>query len=193
MDPIEISKVIDRLRENKAFRLPTLVQTDIPDAKMHFESVLKHLVPVLQWLPEYDSIAEWLSDNKGRGLLCMGNLGRGKTLIATKAIPILFNYFKRLIVRVTDAQELNDKIDVVKQSHIICIDDVGTEGEYVRYGERRIPFAELVDLAEKHGKLLIITTNLTIEELTAKYGERTIDRLRGITKCVLFQGQSMRN
>lgn len=98
----------------------------------------------------------------------------------------------RDIVRVADAQELNTRIDVIKQSHILCIDDIGTEAEYVHYGERRVPFAELVDLAEKKGKLLLLTTNLTIEELKAKYGERTIDRLRGITKVVLFQGESMR-
>ena len=44
----------------------------------------------------------------------------------------------------------------------------------------------------KKGKLLILTTNLSIDELREKYGERTVDRLRAITKTVLFTGESLR-
>ena len=87
---------------------------------------------------------------------------------------------------------MNAKLDEVKQKHIIYIDDVGTENLSVKYGEKRLAFAELADEAEKKGKLLILTTNLTIEELREKYGERTIDRLRAITKTVLFSGVSLR-
>ena len=192
MKELEISKVINHLRDCDMGILPSTVKFGIHDSKEQLTSVMKYLEPKLQWLPEYDKVSEWLANNQGRGLLCMGNLGRGKTLIAAKSLPILFNHFLHLIVRVVDAQELNSRIDVIKQSHILCIDDIGTEGEYIHYGERRVPFAELVDLAEKKGKLLLLTTNLTIDELKAKYGERTIDRLRGITKVVLFQGESLR-
>ena len=192
MKELEISKVINHLRDGDMGILPSTVKFGIHDSKEQLTSVMKYLEPKLQWLPEYDKVSEWLTNNQGRGLLCMGNLGRGKTLIAAKSLPILFNHFLHLIVRVVDAQELNSRIDAIKQSHILCIDDIGTEGEYVHYGERRVPFAELVDLAEKKGKLLLLTTNLTIDELKAKYGERTIDRLRGITKVVLFQGESLR-
>lgn len=192
MKELEISKVINHLRDCDMSILPSTVKFSISDSREQLTSVMKYLEPKLQWLPEYDKVSEWLANNQGRGLLCMGNLGRGKTLIAAKSLPILFNHFLHLIVRVVDAQELNSRIDVIKQSHILCIDDIGTEGEYVHYGERRVPFAELVDLAEKKGKLLLLTTNLTIDELKAKYGERTIDRLRGITKVVLFQGESLR-
>lgn len=192
MKELEISKVINHLRDCDMSILPSTVKVSIPDSKEQLTSVMKYLEPKLQWLPEYDKVSEWLTNNQGRGLLCMGNLGRGKTLIAAKSLPILFNHFLHFIVRVVDAQELNSRIDAIKQSHILCIDDIGTEGEYIHYGERRMPFAELVDLAEKKGKLLLLTTNLTIDELKAKYGERTIDRLRGITKVVLFQGESLR-
>ena len=87
---------------------------------------------------------------------------------------------------------MNAKLDEVKQKHIIYIDDVGTENLSVKYGDKRLAFAELADEAEKKGKLLILTTNLTIDELREKYGERTIDRLRAITKTVLFSGVSLR-
>ena len=80
----------------------------------------------------------------------------------------------------------------MKKKQIISIDDVGTENDFFKFGERRQPFIELVDFAEKKDKLLIITTNLTIDELQIKYGIRTIDRLRAITKVVHFIGKSLR-
>lgn len=72
------------------------------------------------------------------------------------------------------------------------IDDIGTEFLSVKYGEKRLSFAELVDEAEKKGKLLIVTTNLSLSELQQKYGERTLDRLRAITTPVVFKGDSLR-
>ena len=87
---------------------------------------------------------------------------------------------------------MNNLIDNILKNRIVCIDDIGTEGEYVKYGEHRVPFAELVDLAEKKGTLLILTTNLTVDELRVKYGERVVDRLRAITNVVYFKGSSLR-
>lgn len=87
---------------------------------------------------------------------------------------------------------MNTDIDDVMKKHIVYIDDIGTEGVSVRYGERRMAFPELVDDAEKKGKLLIVTSNLTTDELKEKYGERTLDRLKAISKLVLFKGKSLR-
>lgn len=144
------------------------------------------------WLPEYDKVASWLANNEGRGLLCLGNCGRGKTLICGKIIPVLLNYYCRKIVSCYDAQQMNAELDAVKQKHIIYVDDIGTEFLSVKYGEKRLAFSELVDEAEKKGKLLIITTNLSLTELQQKYGERTVDRLRAITTPVVFKGDSLR-
>ena len=129
---------------------------------------------------------------EGRGLLCFGNCGRGKTLICGKILPLLLNHYCGKVVSCYDSQQMNAELDAVKQKHIIYVDDIGTENLSVKYGEKRLAFAELADEAEKKGKLLILTTNLSIDELREKYGERTIDRLRAITKTVLFSGESLR-
>ena len=55
-----------------------------------------------------------------------------------------------------------------------------------------VPFAELVDLAEEKGTLLILTTNLTVDELRVKYGERVVNRLKAITNIIYFKGSSLR-
>ena len=87
---------------------------------------------------------------------------------------------------------MNADIDAVKTKHIIYIDDVGTENLSVKFGEKRLAFCEIVDEAEKRGKLLIITTNLSLDEISQKYGERTMDRLVSITTRVKFIGKSLR-
>ena len=72
------------------------------------------------------------------------------------------------------------------------IDDIGLEQEFSKYGEKHIAFSEIVDIAEKKGLLLVITTNLNQKQLKSKYGERTFDRLKSLTKCVVFKGNSLR-
>lgn len=145
-----------------------------------------------KWLKPYDQIADWLENNNGRGLLCFGDCGLGKTLVCGKILPLLINKFYGKVVMCYDCKNINRDIDEMLHKKLIYLDDVGVENESVRYGERRQCFVELVDEAEKKGKLLILTTNLSIEQLAEKYGNRTVDRLKAITKTVLFEGNSMR-
>lgn len=49
-----------------------------------------------------------------------------------------------------------------------------------------------MDEAEKRGKMLMLTTNLSLDEISQKYGERTMDRLVAITRRVKFEGTSLR-
>lgn len=173
--------------------MPDTVQISIPYARNILWHGIKYFTrDKAKWLPEYEEVARWLTNNEGRGLLCFGNCGRGKTLICGKILPLVLNHYCRKVVSCYDAQQMNADLDAVKQKHIIYVDDIGTENLSVKYGEKRLAFAELADEAEKKGKLLILTTNLSIDELREKYGERTIDRLRAVTKTVLFSGESLR-
>lgn len=190
---VDFEKTIEDLRETGFAPVPNAVHISVPEAKKAlWEGLVYFTKEDAIWLNEYDVIADWLTDNKGRGLICIGNCGRGKTLISGKIIPILLNHYCRKIVSCYDAQQMNADIDAVKQKHIIYIDDIGTESMSVKYGEKRLAFAELVDEAEKKGKMLIISTNLSLSDLRDKYGERTIDRLRAITTPVAFEGESLR-
>lgn len=151
-----------------------------------------------QWLPEYEDIAEWLTDNGGKGLMCIGDCGRGKTMITQRIIPMLFGSYIRLAdgtkpaIACYTAIDLLERFDEVAQYKTVCIDDVGTEPNQKRYGVTHNYFAELVDLCERQEKLLICSTNLGQEELTERYGLRTMDRLTALTKRVFFEGESLR-
>lgn len=193
MEDINFKKVSDYLFETGNIERPDYVYIGIPDAKRLLMKGIQFFTGDNGlWLPEYDAIADWLEGNNGRGLFCIGSVGRGKTLICTKVIPALLNWYHRKVVSIYDAQKMNANIDDVLSKHIVCIDDLGTENESVKYGERRMAFAELADAAEKKGKLLIITTNMSLNELKEKYSERVVDRLRAVTKAVLFDGKSLR-
>ena len=192
MEQIDFKKTIESLKETGFNPLPNLVNIAIPDSKSLLWRGLNYFTGKAKWLPEYEEVANWLSGNDGRGLLCYGNCGRGKSLICWKIIPLLLNHYCRKIVACYDAQQMNADIDAVKAKHIIYIDDVGTENLSVKFGDKRLAFCEIVDEAEKRGKLLMLTTNLSLDEISQKYGERTMDRLVAITTRVIFKGESLR-
>lgn len=192
MEQIDFKRTIEGLKATGFNPLPNSVNISIPDAKRILWNGLNYFVGKAEWLSEYEEVSNWLSDNKGRGLLCYGNCGRGKSLICWKIIPLLLNHYCHKIVACYDAQQMNAEIDAVKQKHIIYIDDIGTENISVKFGEKRLAFCEIVDEAEKRGKLLILTTNLSLDEISQKYGERTMDRLVAITTRVKFKGGSLR-
>ena len=177
------------------FGSPKKVSIRIDNAKLLLCNGLKYYCGEgAVWQPEYEEVAEWLTDNKGRGLWLCGECGRGKTLIGAKILPVLFNFyhFPRKTIFLYDAKDLNSEFDDIVKKHIIYIDDVGKESVEVNYGNRNLRFPDIVDEAEKKGKLLMFSTNLSQEKMVEKYGERTVDRLRAITKKIVFRGKSLR-
>lgn len=174
------------------------VQISIPNAEKRLRGGLQYVVNMksgcnAEWNENnYRPIVDWMTDNKGKGLLMFGGCGLGKSVIGMYILPLLIKDVHKKVVNIFSAQELNKKIDDILKLHIIYIDDIGTEDNLNSYGNKRMPFAELCDAAEKKGKLLILTTNLSIDELTQRYGDRVVDRLIATTKAVPFVGDSLR-
>lgn len=174
------------------------VQISIPNAEKRLRGGLQYVVNMksgcnAEWNERnYRPIVDWMTDNKGKGLLMFGGCGLGKSVIGMYILPLLIKDVHKKVVNIFSAQELNQKIDEILKLHIIYIDDIGTEDNLNSYGNKRMPFAELCDAAEKKGNLLILTTNLSIDELTQRYGDRVVDRLIATTKAVPFTGDSLR-
>ena len=198
---VDFSQIIQRFEKGEEMFLADKVMISIPNAEQRLRAGLDYFVDKYscgennhaEWIEKnYRPIVEWMTDNKGRGLLITGSCGLGKTLIAKHILPLLIRDSCRRVINIFTAQELNTKIDQILKLHTIYIDDIGTESVSKIYGNVRCTFSELCDAAEQRGKLLMITTNLTASELEEKYGERTLDRLRAITKFVAFSGKSLR-
>lgn len=201
MEKIDFKSIVERLNDGTGVQLPSTVSIKIPNAEERLRGGLDYFVNMFSrgavtkatWdEANYRPVVDWMADNQGRGLLMIGNCGLGKSLIGKYILPYLIRDSCRKVVNIFNAQELNSKPDEILSYHIIYIDDIGTENVSNIYGNKRIPFAELCDAVEQKGKLLICSTNLTLDELAEKYGERTIDRLRATTKVVPFVGKSLR-
>jgi len=168
----------------------------VPQARKVLHSTLSGFLKMegrnMQWLPEYEEVTEWLSDNKGRGLFIYGDCGRGKSLLCRYVLPAILLHHCQKVVSVFDIQQANSDIDNVLSKRIISLDDVGTESVSIQFGRRRIAFAEIMDATEKDNKLLIASSNLNASQILNYYDMRVLDRLKSTTRRIPFRGQSLR-
>lgn len=172
------------------------IRFGLPDGRRLLHSFMQECIGLegrkMIWLPEYEAVADWLTDNRGKGLFLYGNCGRGKSILCRYVLPAIFLSRLNRVVRVYDIQEMNSDIDGVLTKRLVSLDDIGTEEVSVKYGERRMAFAEVMDMAEKRKRLVIVSTNLNQQQLAERYGERTVDRIKSTTKRILFKGESLR-
>lgn len=202
-----------RQQRKRGFRGDTKVRWTLDNADELLAKGLAYAIgPTAQWLPEYDQVAEWLSNNQGKGLMCIGDCGRGKTIITRDILPLIFQNYILVdfhngtkghpVYNYFLAKEMKARWAEIERSKIICIDDVGTESIAKVYGETHNYFAELVDLCNDRDKLLICSTNLTHAQLfggeedgvtyPARCDQRTFSRLTGNTVRVYFEGEDLR-
>ena len=198
IDSAYFRNLVSQMRDTGYPQEMDRVQISIPNAEKRLRGGLQYVVSMksgcdAEWNEHnYRPIVDWMTNNRGKGLLMFGGCGLGKSVIGMYILPLLIKDVHHKVVNIFNAQELNQRIDEILKLHIIYIDDIGTEDNLNSYGNKRMPFAELCDAAEKKGKLLILTTNLSIEELMARYGDRVVDRLIATTKAVPFIGDSLR-
>lgn len=179
---------------------PIVPAVNIPDAETHIRKGLEYFCGKdYSWLPVYNDVVSWATDNKGKGLFLLGDCGTGKTLLTSHILMPLINHYwqkehlgdsKYWLVRfaaldMKSASEYNGNI---------IVDDVGIEDMSNAFGERIDYFARLMDRAEYEGRMVICTSNLTPDELKTKYGMRVWDRIIAMTTPLVFNthGKSLR-
>ena len=188
----DINDVINAFKQH-GMKVPnTKIQFNVPNAKQQVEKYLSMFVKDYKWLKEYDLICEWLTDNQGKGLMLFGDCGRGKTIMTQWIIPAILLESCRTVLKVYSVNELSTNIETITASKLFGIDDIGTEEMSVEYGNKRMYFADIMDLVEKQNKLIVITSNLNGVELKQKYGERILDRIVSTTTRIEFNGVSLR-
>ena len=199
------ANIVDYLRQHgyNAQRDPYSIR--IANARKRMEDGLRYFLgDGYQWLPAYDRIVEWLTDNKGRGLLFVGTTGVGKSLVCEKILPVILGNGGHPIPCVT-GHEICQRIDELLKERIVIIDDLGKEpAEATVNFQRRRPFFELCNNAERNGNLLIINTNLSTTpvqpewrkayplSIEERYGREVLDRLKAITTMALYSSPSLR-
>ena len=183
---------------------------NISEAGELLETIFKEVdktVEYFQWLEEYYHIKSWMMNTEGKGLLLMGSCGRGKSVIASGVIPVLFR-MKGKYLRPVHAQDMTKPtpqqpylaygqrpetwLDYLQRCAFPIIDELGVEMQVNDYGEKCEGFNLVINAAERYNRPMFITTNLTEEQILARYGERTLDRLGHLCKTVKFTGESLR-
>ncbi len=154
----------------------------------------------LQWLPEYEMVAQWMSNNKGKGLFLTGDCGRGKTNIIAHALPYLFarvacfeNQKHLKILQVVHIDNLHQEIEkgMLKRLFYV-VDEIGAEPITNYYGSKYFPFMSLLNRAESERKFCLFSSNLNAKQIEEKYDTRTVDRLVSLCHIIRFQGKSLR-
>ena len=146
-----------------------------------------------RYADKWDEIRE-----KNIGLLFWGGTGNGKTYTAAcvanalidKGIPAIVTSFSTIFGKGIDERE--DYIQSLNRYELLVLDDLGAE--------RNTPFAmevvyRVIDDRYTSGKPMIVTTNLTLEQLKKSdivdY-QRIYDRVLGMCIPLHFKGASVR-
>ena len=193
---VDIRQTFEEMKRH-GMSVPTdYINIKVPNSeqllKDSMKAVLEYEDREFKWHPAYTEVSKWLTNNEGKGLFMFGNCGLGKSLLGRLVIPAIILKIENRVINVFDMDSLNDKIDLALSKRLVTLDDIGTEDVAVNFGARRMAVAEIIDNAEKKKNLLILTSNLSNNDLLAKYGVRVLDRLKSITKRVLFEGESFR-
>ncbi len=146
-----------------------------------------------EMLPEYKDVIQWLSSSEGKGLLMTGANGRGKTAILKGVIPLIFKS-KGYVLRVLNSTEIdyNSFQQYLNSKKFIAIDEIGKDSVIKDYGNEKDPVEAAIDHCEDRMKLLLMTSNLTGEQIKERYGNRTLSRIKRLCKIVVFKGRDYR-
>lgn len=139
-----------------------------------------------------EQVIKYLENTHGKHLCLLGSCGTGKTLLATKIIPLIFSACFTKIFKVIKACDLSERLQEAKSYPFVVIDDFGTESTAVNFGNKVEAFNEVIDSVEGRKCFFVLTSNLDANQIKQKYGVRTYDRLRGLFKVIQVNEKSMR-
>jgi len=139
-------RTISEARKNDEDYIPIPFRFGIPNAKetlmVGLEEVIRHKV---EWLVEYDQIVNWLTNNKGKGLLLIGPPGIGKSEICMKVIPMIFRMaFHKIFSRYQATELCNEAAyrNSLRQ-RFIAIDDFALKGHSMIMATLTLSFQKL--------------------------------------------------
>ena len=136
-----------------------------------------------------------------KGILVVGTLGTGKTLIMKSFCLVWNKLFKRQISMYTsrdvafhvieDKPKTRDNYNYIKG--LIYIDDIGKEPlKVMEYGTEICPLNVLLSLRYDNNNITFGTTNYKSDTMSQIYGDTIVDRMREMFNFIKLNGKSLR-
>lgn len=191
--------------EGKRNRVKKYKDISIIDKKF-YESKFENAenIPVINLLKKYSEKFKSIGTAPA-GLFLYGSVGTGKTYAAsclandlmTNGKTVLFMSFALYLIKIREgfknySEETNIESEIlkhVKTCDLLIIDDLGIENVKEFAAEKLFT---LLDTRYRTKKPFVITTNLSIEAIKEKFGERICDRINGSTYKYECKGESRR-
>ena len=164
-----LNKFYQNFEELKEQKFDGLIITGAPVEQMDFEEV--------------DYWEELKAENIG--MLLYGSVGTGKTFLAScignglleKRVPVVSTNFPRLLNLLQETREKQKLLDRLSVYKLLILDDLGVERDSAYAAEQ---IFNIIDARGSSGLPVIVTTNLTLEELehpTSMQYARIYDRV----------------
>lgn len=132
-------------------------------------------------------------------LFLSGSVGTGKTTLmramrtTLELHDIPCKMFKASDLRALFIDNVEETDRCLLQGNwcrVLFIDDIGVEqGEIKYYGNVIQPFIKVVEERYNRRLPMVVSTNLSGEEIKARYGVRTIDRIRELATALTYEGR----
>lgn len=157
--------------------------------------------------------ANWLASKEGRvGLLLYGTIGTGKTTMLNAICRVINTFAKPSYHDITLDNDLTRAVKVIRAKDVVLawqndreryngmcraellgIDEFGVEAIDVNtYGNTNEPIIDLLSTRYDKQRCTMISSNLDMESIGNRYGDRLQDRFVEMFKMIAFTGKSYR-
>ena len=155
--------------------------------------------PVMKVAKDY--VSKWSEfASKNAGLVLWGDVGTGKTFFAAcianalveQNVSVKMTNFSTILNDLFAESDKNKYLNRLNDHSLLIIDDLGIE-RGTEYALEQV--YNVIDTRYKSGRPLIVTTNLTLDELKAPADippKRIYDRVLGMCVPVMFNGVNFR-
>lgn len=143
--------------------------------------------------------------DREKGLMILGNLGSGKTLIMLAFCEVWNDLFRVRVSSISAKLYVQYLLEPEKfrgfnnnslpnyEVGTVFIDDIGKESKKVNvYGTEICPIADLLSARYDRGAITFSTGNYTLKTLKDQYGETVTDRMKEMFNIIVLKGNSRR-